>query len=174
MPHTVEFVFNLMGALTWRIHRLPSPTRINSSSPWVRESVHESVHLWVRPCLQIRYSAENGTSPTDSVKNHESTWIVNQKFSEIKYMSKSNTVNNMKLMILAEIREICMLCSSSPCAASVFLVHWAHHLSDDTVMVRRWFERRSTFRVFDAPPKNRTQRCATKRGQFMFIAVAAE
>ena len=36
--------------------RLPSPTRINSS-----------VCLSVRTCLQIRYSAEKGTGPTDSV-----------------------------------------------------------------------------------------------------------
>ncbi len=40
--------------------RLPSSTRINLS---VRPSVHPSV----RACLQIRYSAENGTGPTDSV-----------------------------------------------------------------------------------------------------------
>jgi hypothetical protein len=33
-------------------------------------------------------------------------------------LSKSNTVNNMKLMILAKIRVIC-ICSSSPHAASV-------------------------------------------------------
>ena len=52
---------------------------------------------------------ENGTSPTDVVINHESALIVNMKFSEIKFISKSNTVNNMKLMILAKkIRAICM------------------------------------------------------------------
>jgi len=31
---------------------------------------------------------------------------VNQKFFEIKYVSESNTVNNMKLVIIAKIRVI--------------------------------------------------------------------
>jgi hypothetical protein len=43
---------------------------------------------------------------------------VNQKLFEIKYRSKSNTVNNMKLMILEKIRVI-HTCSSSPRLASV-------------------------------------------------------
>ena len=43
---------------------------------------------------------------------------MNQKFFKKKYISKSNTVNNMKLMILEKIRVI-HTCSSSPCAASV-------------------------------------------------------
>ena len=50
--------------------------------------------------------------------NHESTWIVNQKFFQKKYISESNTVNNMKLMILEKLRVI-HTCSSSPRAASV-------------------------------------------------------
>jgi hypothetical protein len=45
---------------------------------------------------------------------------MNQKFFEIKYISESNTVNNMKLiMILAKIRVI-HICSFSPRTASVF------------------------------------------------------
>ncbi len=43
---------------------------------------------------------------------------MSQKFFKIKYISKSNTVNNMKPMILAKIRVI-HICSSSPRAASV-------------------------------------------------------
>ena len=38
-----------------------------------------------------------------------------------KYISKSNTVNNTKLMILEKIRVICT-CSSSPCTASVNII----------------------------------------------------
>ena len=34
---------------------------------------------------------------------------MNQKFFKIKYISESNTVNNMKLMILANIRTILIL-----------------------------------------------------------------
>ena len=44
---------------------------------------------------------------------------MNQKFFKKKYISKSNTVNNMKLMILEKIRVI-HTCSSSPRAASVY------------------------------------------------------
>ena len=43
---------------------------------------------------------------------------MNQKFFEKKYIRKSNTVNNMKLMILTKIRVI-HTCSSSPHAVSV-------------------------------------------------------
>jgi len=39
-----------------------------------------------------------------------------------KYICESNTVNNMKLMILKKIRVI-RTCSSSPRAASVFETH---------------------------------------------------
>ena len=45
---------------------------------------------------------------------------MNQKFFEIKYIARVNTVNNIKLTIIAKIRETRM-CSSSPRAASVFL-----------------------------------------------------
>ena len=44
---------------------------------------------------------------------------MNQKFFEKKYISESNTVNNMKLMILKKIKVI-HTCSSSQHAASVF------------------------------------------------------
>jgi hypothetical protein len=42
-------------------------------------------------------------------------------------LSESNTVNNMKLMIFAKIRVIC-ICSSSPCTASVHLSKVFYHL----------------------------------------------
>ncbi len=59
----------------------PAPPRL--IRPWVRPSV--------RTCLQIRYSAENSTGPTDSVKFSSKSWIqviVNQKFFEIKYTNE--------------------------------------------------------------------------------------
>jgi hypothetical protein len=43
---------------------------------------------------------------------------MNQKLFEIKYISESNTANNLKLMILTKIREIC-ISSSSPRTVSV-------------------------------------------------------
>jgi len=84
----------------------------------IRPSVRPSVGPSICICLQIRYSAENDTSPTDLVNYSLKSWIVNQKFFRKKSISKSNTVNNMKLMILKKIRVI-HTCSSSPCAASV-------------------------------------------------------
>ena len=94
---------------------LPSPTRINSS-------LCLSVRPYVCTYLQIRYSAQNGTGPIGSVNNSPKSWIhdVNCE-SEIlrkKCICKSNTVNNMKLMILEKIRAI-HTCSSSSRAASV-------------------------------------------------------
>jgi hypothetical protein len=46
---------------------------------------------------------------------------VNQKFSEIKYFARVYTVNNIKLTIIAKIRETHTLCSSRPCAVSVIM-----------------------------------------------------
>ena len=63
-----------------------------------------SVRPSVRTYLQIRYSAENGIGPIDSVNYSSKSWIYNVNCeSEIlrkKYICESNTVNNMKLMIL--------------------------------------------------------------------------
>ncbi len=41
------------------------------------------------------------------LQNHESTWIVNQKFFKIKYISKSkHSKNFIKLMIIAKIMHM--------------------------------------------------------------------
>ncbi len=70
-------------SFTWRNHRLPSPPQINPS-------VSPSVHLSVSTCLQIRYSAENSTGPTDLVQNHESMmWIENSGVNEISHKTQN-------------------------------------------------------------------------------------
>ncbi len=68
------------------------------------------------PYLQIRCSAENGTGPTDSINYSSKSLIYDDRKKYI--ICDSNTVNNMKLMILEKIRVI-RTCSSSPRAASV-------------------------------------------------------
>ncbi len=55
------------------------------------------------------------------LQNHESVWIMNQKFFEIKYINESkHSKYNMKLTIIKKIRET-RTCSSSPRAASVLI-----------------------------------------------------
>jgi hypothetical protein len=99
--------------LTWR-NRIGYPAQPGL----IRPSVCPSVCTY----LQIRYSAENGTGPTDLVNYSSKSCIYDVNCeSEIlrkKYICESNTVNNMKLMILEKIRVI-RTCSSSPRAASV-------------------------------------------------------
>ncbi len=107
----IESVFN--SSCTWR-NQIGYPAQPGL----IRLSVRPSVRTY----LQIRYSAENGIGPTDSVNYSSTSWIyaVNGE-SEIlrkKSICESNTVNNVKLMILEKIRVICT-CSSSPRAASV-------------------------------------------------------
>jgi len=84
---------------TWRNRRLSSPPQINSSvRPWFRPSVSPS---FVCTCLHIRYSAENSTGPTDAVNYSSKSWIhVNQESEILRN-------NNMKLTIIAKIRETC-------------------------------------------------------------------
>jgi len=72
--------------------------------------------VWMSTCLQIRYSAENSTGPTDSVQNHESMmWIENSGVNEISHKTQNkktgptDSINNSW-----EFRG-----SSSPRAASV-------------------------------------------------------
>jgi hypothetical protein len=78
--------------------------RIAISQPVQPGLICPSVRLSVCTYLQIRCSAENGTGQTDSVNYSSKSWIYNVNCeSEIlrkKYICKSNTVNNMKLMIL--------------------------------------------------------------------------
>ena len=59
--------------------------------------VRTHVRTYVRTCPQIRYGIQRKLAQAQRIC--ESTWIVNQTFFEIKYISKSNAVNNMKLMI---------------------------------------------------------------------------
>ena len=87
-----------------------------------------SVCMSVCTCLQIRYSAENDTGPTELVNYSLNSWIHVNRESEIlrkKYISESNTVTNMKLMILGKIGVI-HTCSSSPHAASDFCADFTH------------------------------------------------
>jgi hypothetical protein len=62
--------------------------------------------------LQIRYWAENGTGPPDLVNFSLKSWIHVNCESEIlqkKYISESNTVNNMKPhMFLQPMRSECI------------------------------------------------------------------
>ena len=89
----------IYDVLTWRNCRSPSPTQINSSFP-----------PSVLTCLQIRYVAEKGTSPTGLV-------------------DYSLKVTNMNREILTKIREHRICCSSSPRAArvdfwmSIYFIH---------------------------------------------------
>ena len=81
--------------------------------PSVHSSVCPSVHPSVRPsiCLSVRacrLGIERKMAQAQQIRsiilqNHEYTWIVNQELFQIKYMNKSNIVNNMKLMILEKI-----------------------------------------------------------------------
>ena len=55
------------------------------------------------------------------LQNHESMWIINKRFFEIKYINESkHSKYNMKPMIIAKIRET-RTCSSSPRAVSVLI-----------------------------------------------------
>ncbi len=77
-----------VGILPGGTNRLPSPTRINSS-------VCPSVCPSVRAC---RLGIEQKMAQAQQIRS-----IIVNRESEIlrkKYISESNTVNNMKLMIL--------------------------------------------------------------------------
>ena len=78
------FAIIISFMLTWRNRRLPSPTRINLS-------VCSSVRLSVRACrLGIEHKMAQAQQIWSTIlQNHESTWIVNQKFFEIKYINES-------------------------------------------------------------------------------------
>ena len=72
------FAIIISFMLTWRNRRLPSPTRINLS-------VCSSVRLSVRACrLGIEHKMAQAQQIWSTIlQNHESTWIVNQKFFEM-------------------------------------------------------------------------------------------
>ncbi len=109
----------VLFTFTWR-NRIGYPAQPGLIHPSICLSVCLSVYTY----QQIRYSAENGTSPTDLVIYSSKSWIYDVNCeSEIlrkKYICESNTVNNMKLMILEKIRVL-RTCSSSPRAASVIV-----------------------------------------------------
>ena len=100
--------------LTWR-NRIGYPAQPGL----IRSSVRPSVHA-------CRLGIERKIAQVQQIQsiilqNHESTRNVNQKFFKKKYMSKRNTVNNMKLFILEIIRVI-HTCSFSPRAAIVLVI----------------------------------------------------